>query len=88
VKGTRAPVGGAAGDVPDGPAGPLAARFPTSVGLSLADRLDGAVIWIDSKSNEPEEPISLGGSPQSLVFGDGALWVADAFNRMVTRIEL
>jgi streptogramin lyase len=48
----------------------------------------GAVIWIDSESNEPEEQISLGGSPLSLVFGDGALWVADAFNRMVTRIEL
>jgi DNA-binding beta-propeller fold protein YncE len=50
--------------------------------------LAGAVIWIDAESNAADEPISVGGSPQSLVFGDGALWVADAFNRTVTRIGL
>jgi hypothetical protein len=47
----------------------------------------GAVIWIDAESNEAEEPISLGGSPQSRAFGDGALWVADLLRGTVTRIE-
>jgi hypothetical protein len=45
------------------------------------------VVWIDAESNQPAEPISVGGSPQSLAYGDGVLWVADGINGTVTRIE-
>jgi len=39
----------------------------------------GTVIWIDAASNDAGEPITVGGSPQGIAYGDGALWAADVF---------
>jgi hypothetical protein len=44
-----------------------------SDGGAWAADIVGAIVWIDAESNQAEEPISLDGSPRSLVFGEGTL---------------
>ena len=68
-----------------------AAALLPGVGLGagatwVADRA-GAVTRIDAESNgSADEPIPVEGSPVSLAVGDGAVWVANPFNRTVARI--